>query len=134
MNINFKIKCGLVVLAAIIMGGMSSCYSDVFAPEPIIIEPVDTISFSNEIVPLFESGCNLSICHASGGVFPDLTRSNAYNSLIENGFVNTDDPTKSELYFWLIGEEGRDIMPPSGRNEELIELILGWMSQGALNN
>ena len=113
---------------------ISSCYSDVFEPEPIIIEPVDTISFSQEIVPLFESGCNLSICHATGGAFPDLTRANAYNSLINNGFVDTDDPTMSELYLWLIGDGGRDIMPPQGRDEELIELVLGWMQQGALNN
>ena len=119
---------------AFVILGLSSCYSDIFEPEPIVIDPVDTISFSTQIVPLFESGCNLSICHATGGAFPDLTPANAYNSLIDNGFVDTNDPTKSELYFWLIGDEGRDIMPPQGRDEELIELVLGWMSQGALNN
>ena len=134
MKIDFKIKLGFFICTTIILAGMSSCYSDVFSPEPIVIEPVDTISFSQQIVPLFESGCNLSICHATGGAFPDLTRANAYNSLIENGFVDTNDPTNSELYFWLIGDEGRDIMPPQGRDEVLIELVLGWMSQGALNN
>lgn len=112
----------------------SGCYSDQFEPEPIIIDPIDTISFAQEIIPLFETSCNLSICHATGAVDPDLTRPNAYNSLISGGYVDTGDPLQSEFYLWLIGDGGRDIMPPDGKNDELIELILGWMQQGALNN
>ena len=52
---------------------LSRCYSDQFEPEPVIIDPVDTISFSMDIVPIFVSSCNLSICHATGAEPPDLT-------------------------------------------------------------
>jgi len=124
-----------IFVLAVTLGALSwGCYSEQFEPEPIIIDPVDTISFSTEIIPLFEISCSFSICHSPGGVDPDLTPSNAYNSLINGGYVNSDDPIKSEFYLWLIGNDGRDIMPPAGRDEELIELILGWMQQGALSN
>lgn len=130
-------KRKITLLAGILAFGMflyTGCYSDQFEPEPIIIDPVDEISFSNDIVPIFVTGCNLSICHATGAVAPDLTPANAYNAMINGGYVNTADPTASEFYLWLIGDGGRDIMPPGGQDNELIELVLGWMQQGALDN
>jgi hypothetical protein len=126
----FLITAGLALIIIL----LSRCYSDQFEPEPIIIDPVDTISFSMDIVPIFVSSCNLSICHAAGAVAPDLTPANAYNSLVNGGYIDTMDPTQSELYFWLIGDGGREIMPTAGRDEELIDLVLGWMQQGALDN
>lgn len=112
----------------------TGCYSDQLEPEPVIIDPVDTISFSAEILPLLVSGCAQSICHGPGANAPVLTSQGAYGSLTGEGFVNTSEPLESELYLWLIGDGGRAIMPPSGRDEQLIELVLGWMQQGALNN
>lgn len=132
MENKFRIILYLIVALATVQ--FIGCYADQFEPEPIIIDPVNTISFSDEIIPLFSSGCTQSICHAAGVVFPDLTPAKAYDSLIDGGFVNTVDPVSSELYLWLIGDGGRIIMPPSGRDEELIELTLGWMQQGALDN
>lgn len=129
-------KIRYVILGILALSGIlfTQCYDDQFEPEPIIIDPVDTISFSVEIAPLLVSGCAQSICHGVGASPPDLTRSNAYNSLVNGGYLDTNDPVKSELYLWLIGDGGRAIMPPSGRDERLIELTLGWMSQGAPNN
>lgn len=129
-----KFKLIILSAAAIVGLFLTGCYSDQFEPEPIIIDPVDTISFSEEILPRLVSGCAQSICHGAGAEPPDLTASRAYNSLVSGGYVDTADPLNSELYFWLIGEGGRDIMPTSGRDEKLIELVLGWMQQGALNN
>ena len=131
-----NIKSKLTILNILILTGILylGCYSDQFEPEPVIIDPIDTISFSEEILPLFVSGCAQSICHGSGAEPPDLTPARAYSALIDGGYVNVSDPLSSELYLWLIGEGGRDIMPISGRDERLIELVLGWMQQGALNN
>ncbi len=131
-----KLPIRLFIAMCLLLSALyyTGCYSDQFEPEPIIIDPVDTISFSNEIVPIFVTSCNLSICHASGAVPPNLTPANAYNSLVSGGYVDTDNPTASEFYLWLTGDGDRDIMPPTGRNEDLIELVLGWMQQGALNN
>lgn len=131
-----KNKIGLVLVGMLLTGSIfyTGCYSDQFEPEPIIIDPVDTISFSAEILPIFVASCNQSICHGPGAVPPDLTPSKAYNSLINGDFINTSDPVASDLYLWLIGDGGRIVMPPSGKDDALIELTLGWMQQGALNN
>jgi hypothetical protein len=132
MNKNIRYVSIVALLLCVVI--FTQCYDDQYEPTPVIINPVDTISYKTDISPLFVSGCAQSICHGVGASAPDLTSANSYNSLVNGGFLNTDDPVKSELYLWLIGDGGRAIMPPSGRNEKLIELTLGWMSQGALNN
>jgi len=131
-----KNKFGLIVFSILALSGLlyTGCYSDQFEPEPIIIDPIDTISFGNEILPILVTDCAVSICHGSGANVPDLTPANAYNSLNNGGYVDTSDPVKSSLYLSLTGSGGQELMPPIGRNNELIELILGWMQQGALNN
>ena len=107
-------KRKITLLAGILAFGFilyTGCYSDQFEPEPIIIDPVDEISLANDIVPIFEEKCNSPLCHATGAVPPDLTPPNAYESMINGGYVNTEDPTSSEFYLWLIGDGGRLIMP-----------------------
>ncbi|MBT8220566.1 MAG: hypothetical protein KJP00_12120 [Bacteroidia bacterium] len=132
MQNKFRIILYMILVLGIVQ--LIGCYAEQFEPEPVIIDPVETISFSGDIIPLFSSGCTQSICHGTGAAYPDLTPSRAYNELVNGGFINTADPVSSELYLWLIGDGGRIIMPPSGRDEELIELTLGWMQQGALDN
>ena len=124
----------LAVLVTVVMF-LESCYSDNFEPEPIIIDPGEPpVSFKDAIVPVFQTSCTQSICHASGAESPDLTAANAYNSLQSGGFVNTEEPTQSLLYLSLTGEGGQDIMPPTGRIEDLIQDVVVWMTQGAENN
>jgi hypothetical protein len=124
----------LAVLAMVITF-LNGCYSDNFEPEPIIVDPGDPpVSFMDAILPVFESSCTQSICHATGAASPDLTPANAYNNLKNGGYINTEEPTQSLLYLSLTGEGGQDIMPPSGRNEDLIQDVVVWMSQGAENN
>lgn len=112
---------------------LSGCYKD----ETVIIKTEEEItrdvSFANDIIPIFNSSCNSSGCHNSGGKAPELIGSKAYNSLINGGYINTGLPESSELYLWMNGEKGTP-MPTSGINSDYNALVLAWIKQGALNN
>lgn len=89
----------------------------------------DTVSFKTHLVPLFEQGCNASVCHG-GSADPDLRPDNAYNSLISGGYVDTDDPGQSSLYTSLLRGGSMEQYADPGD----AELILRWIEQGAQNN
>lgn len=121
-----KVLYGL--LLAITVSGfffLSACTSDIIeVPAPV----TDTISFSQDIQPVFNSTC--ISCHRAGGTSPDLTEGNSYQSLMTANLVNTSAPENSELYKRLI---------PSGpshpvKNQDFANVILAWIQQGALDN
>ena len=121
----------MVFLAGFTMLLFISCYKDktvIFDTGEEITRPV---SFTADIIPIFNSSCNLSGCHSPGGKSPDLTITNAYNSL--TGYINTADPQSSELYLWMTGKKGTP-MPVGGVNKDFNALILAWIKQGAKNN
>jgi hypothetical protein len=95
----------------------------------ITIEPVETdkpegpVSFSQQIQPIFTQKC--IACHASRN--PVLTEGNAYNSLMNGGYVNVQDPPASRIIIQL--NTGHGNSTPNERT-----LILTWIEQGALNN
>lgn len=97
---------------------------------PIITEEV---SFSNDIIPIFNQSCNNPGCHNTGGAAPDLTAANAFQSLNSGGYISTASPENSELYAWMNGERNLP-MPLSGPNSSYNALVLAWIVQGANNN
>lgn len=116
-------------LAGFTMLLLIGCYKDktvIFDTGEEITRPV---SFVSDIIPIFNKSCNTIGCHSAGGKAPDLTSANAYNSLINGGYINTNEPVASELYL-----EMTDNMPPSGINKDYNALVLAWIKQGALNN
>ena len=126
-----KITIGF--LACLTMLIFMGCYKDktvLFDTGEEITRPV---SFIGDIVPIFNSSCNSSGCHNAGGIKPDLTFANAYNSLANGGYVNTGDPQSSLLYLWMTGKKGSP-MPLSGVNKDYNALVLAWIKQGAQNN
>ena len=125
----------LVILSLVLIFGIAeSCSYDEYIPELVIIDPTDTISFADEIVPIFEAKCNSSFCHGQNAIPPNLTPANAYRSIIDGDYVNLVDPVSSEFYLWLNGVDGRDVMPPGGADPDLNALFLTWVQQGALDN
>jgi hypothetical protein len=108
---------------------ITSCYYDtVLAPE--ISGPV---SFSQDIIPIFNQSCNMAGCHNAGGTPPDLSPAGAYNALVNGNYINAASPEASELYLWMRGERGLP-MPLSGPNATYNATVLAWIRQGALNN
>lgn len=108
------------------------CYKDRTVVSETGAEITRTVSFSNDIIPMFNASCNSSGCHSAGGKAPDLSTTNAYKSLT-NGYLNASDPQASELYQWMIGKRGMP-MPTEGINKEYNSLVLAWLKQGAQNN
>jgi len=97
----------------------------------------DTVSFNNNVIPIFEANCSESGCHV--GAYPagnlNLERLNAYQELLHpgSGYINVSNPKHSILYSQLISKSTP--MPPVGKLEPCeIDLILKWIVQGAKNN
>lgn len=124
---------GLCLLIVIIAGVIiSGCYKNktVVLDAPAITR---TVTFSQDILPIFNKSCNLSGCHSAGGQTPNLSPSNAYNSLIIGNYINKADPENSFLYLKMTGKKGT-VMPVGGMNKDYNALILAWIKQGANNN
>lgn len=115
----------IVVMAAMI----NACTYDQVVPGEI---EVGTMSFSGDIIPIFNKDCNTSGCH-NGTVAPDLRAANAFNALVNGNYINTGNPENSELYQWMRGNRGLP-MPLSGPNATYNAKVLAWIQQGASNN
>ena len=122
----FKILSGLVVLVFL---STSCLYNFIVPEEPLDPTDPDTpdISFSSEIVPIFEAKC--TACHSTGNQMPDLTSGNAFNSINSSRYVNTTDPASSLIYT-KASPDGDHIK----YTEAEAALVLTWITQGAQNN
>lgn len=110
---------------------ISSCNYDYYV-EPHY-EITDTVSFENDILPIFNNSCNTSGCHNTGGIAPDLTPLNAYNNLFLYNLVDTANPELSVLYERM--NSSSKPMPSSGKLPPLqIATVLAWIDQGGNNN
>lgn len=110
---------------------MTSCYKDAI----VILENtegVGQVSFSKDVIPIFNTSCNISSCH-DGSIAPNLKEASAYNALKNGNYINTANPEASELYQWMKGNR-RQPMPLSGPNPTYNSIVLAWIQQGALNN
>ncbi len=123
----FRISLAAVAVVALIF----SCkYEDVLPLEP---DPGIQISFSQDIIPIFNSSCNTSGCHNGAGPSPDLRSTVAYSSLWDGGLIDTANVENSELYRWMNGDEGLP-MPVTGKNSSYVATVKLWIEQGAKNN
>lgn len=115
----------LLVMAAFML---CSCEYEWITPEKVTIP--DNVSFSADVMPIFNNGCNTAICHGPGATPPDLSESNAYNALINGNYVDTDIPESSIIYTSMTTGS----MKPYVQNPADAEIILAWIKQGAENN
>jgi hypothetical protein len=110
----------------------ASCKYDEILPEPV--EPIEPgVSFAEDLIPIFNEGCNTSGCHGVNEFDPDLSPANAYDALFEGGYIDTIMPENSLLYRWMRGDEGAP-MPINGTNPTYNATVLAWIQEGALNN
>jgi hypothetical protein len=119
----------ILIVGVIFALQMGSCKYDVFT-DSIVTE---TVSFRNDVIPIFNQSCNSAGCHNAGGIKPDLSPANAYDALISGGYIDNGNPENSELYLWMRGDR-RLPMPLSGPNASYNSIVLAWISQGAQNN
>ena len=117
----------LLLLLVMVVLITNSCEYEYIQPEGAPIP--DVVSFSTDIIPIFNSSCNTGPCHSTGGESPDLTAANAYQSLFDNNLIDTAQPENSILY-QEISSGGMKSYSTSSNTE----LILTWIKQGAKNN
>jgi hypothetical protein len=121
------------VLAVFSLYLLAGCYKDKTVILNTGTEVTKTVSFSNDIITIFNSGCNISGCHNAGGQAPELTATRAYASLTDGNFLNVTSPEESEIYMWMTGKRNLP-MPVGGINKDYNAIVLAWIKQGAQNN
>ena len=114
-----------IFAAGIIAFMFTGCKYDFIVPEELP-DPGEQVSFSEDIVPIFESKC--TACHDTGGQMPDLTAANAFSSINRSRYINEDNPGESLIYSKPVGSH------PAQYTEREAALVLEWINQGAENN
>jgi len=130
------IKCSFLLFFV-----SNSCRNDAGEPATpradCVIDTIPVVSFSKNIIPIFNSYCTDAGCHS--GTNPaaklSLEASVAYSQLMKKGtgYVNIQDPGYSILYSEM--NSTSDPMPPTGRLDACtIALVYKWIQQQAKNN
>jgi hypothetical protein len=120
-----------------------SCENYIEGPDDIVrpddIRMHSTLaSIQNE---LFNKSCALSGCHG-GSRQPNLSEGQSYKNLvnvpsIESNTLFRVKPFESENSFLIrkLTAESTSIMPPSGQlSQPVIDSVIAWIDNGALNN
>ena len=107
------------------------CFAVLFiACEKVTLDKVQVegeVKFVQDIVPIFTNSC--IGCH-NGSVNPDLRPDKAYNSLANGGYLNTQEPDKSDIYKQLTTNSSH-----MSRATEIDKAkILQWITLGANND
>lgn len=119
---------GLLVFSIASALFMSSCSWDELELEAV----PEAVSFSGDIQPMFDASC-VAGCHNTGGIPPDLSSGNSYDDLFATSMIDTINPASSVLYVRM--NETSSPMPPQGKlDQNTVNLVLGWIEQGALDN
>ena len=117
----------LLFLSGALISLLTACEYDYIIPTPpppVILG--DTISYSQDIQPIFNAKC--VSCHS--GVNPVLTSSVSYNSLIAGNYVVANSPTTSELY--IVCKAGGSMS--SYISSDQLAMISRWITAGAKND
>jgi hypothetical protein len=117
----------LLFLSGTVVTLLTACEYDfiVPTPPPPVIEN-DTISYSQDIQPIFNAKCNS--CHAS--IAPVLTTGISYNALMTGNYVVAGNPATSELY--IVCKPGGSMA--SYTTSDQLNLISRWITAGAKND
>lgn len=126
------IKPSIIICLAVLITILSSCYKDIRHPGADPNGPPQMVSFSGDLIPIFNKSCNSSGCHdAIPTKKPALSPDKAYNALMNGGYINLIVPSNSGLYLSV-----KDNSMPIGGSLSSAEKqkILDWIRNGAPNN
>lgn len=123
-----RIKATRVLTILFMVGLLTGCVSDQVSPKEVLVP--EEVSFSVDIIPIFDASCNTSGCHNSGGIPPDLTAGNAWNSLAFFNYLDTVTSTNSLL--WKKIDDGGSMEQYVTETDKAF--ILQWIEQDAPDN
>ena len=95
----------------------------------------DSVSFQTEVLPILQSNCAMSGCHAQNNPQKNI-RLNSYANVRHSGVIEPGRPDKCALVEMIEenDEDKRMPPPPSSRlSQAQITLIMKWISEGARN-
>jgi hypothetical protein len=122
----------LLFLTGTLITMLSACEYNFIEPTPPPPPPPagDTISYSQDIQPIFNAKCNT--CHAS--IAPVLTSGNSYTALMTGNYVVAGSPATSNLYLVCKpgGYNGKDMS--SYTTAAHLDLLYRWIYAGAKND
>ena len=119
-----------ILILTVMAFSLGSCYNDTF-PEDNGPDPVD-VSYSIDIQPMWDNDC--VSCH-QGNIPPDLRPTTSYISLLNGGYVISENADDSVLYHSLLGSNGVSLMPPGAIwPSSSIQKVEVWINEGAKNN
>ena len=93
----------VVSLAIIFLGG---CYNGTTLDLSQDIEITGEVTFSRDVIPVFEKNCSISGCHNTNGISLDLSSDRAYNALANGGYIG----------LWMINASGTIVDDFGGGN------------------
>jgi len=97
------------------------------------VSGIENISFSQDIIPIFNQSCNSIGCHNNGGIAPNLSAENAFQDLRNKNMLDLDNPPNSVIYKRMT--DVQNPMPISGiLSEKIQRTILVWIEEGAKDN
>ena len=120
-----------ISLIFIIGVGLTGCYKDIILPDTVADPdgPPQSVSYKEQLMPLFNTSCALSGCHVAGSHKPFMAPDVSYQEIVNGGFVNTLIPNESKLYKMINGEMKEFIPSASDRQK-----VYDWIRNGAPNN
>ncbi len=107
------------------------CYKDVILPDALVDPdgPPQSVSYKDQLIPLFNTKCALSGCHVPGAYKPYMGSAVSYLEIVNGGFINTIIPKESILYKKINGEM-REYIPAATDRQKVYD----WIRNGAPNN
>lgn len=98
--------------------------------ESVILNDLPEVSFSKEILPVFQTGCAISGCHDEATAEKGKIYTN-YQNILKS--VEPEDPDNSKVYKVITSKY--ELMPPDKplSIEDRMK-IRTWILQGAKNN
>jgi hypothetical protein len=123
----------LLFLSGTLLSLLTACEYDYIVPTPP--PPVianDTISYSQDIQPIFTTHC--PTCHATGANAPDLSVGKSYSALTTGNFVVANSPNTSKLYLVCKPGGSGGIDMSSYLTADQLNLISRWITAGAKND
>ena len=138
MNIkNYYTKAVAILFIGVVTAFLFSCKKKdpQPAPDPYQQQLPSVVSFSTNVVPIFNSYCNSSGCHSatSPAAGLNLSPASAYTSLMAKHETYTVTPSGSNLYI-EVTNGNMPIPPAASLSSYNQQLILKWITQGTKNN
>jgi hypothetical protein len=126
------------LFSIVLINTIASCtYNKPIVPVASCNNSGKTVSFSNDIQPIFTNNCNNVGCHSgnspAGNLNLEVGKAYAQLSKTGRGYIDVTEPNNSVLLSAML--DTTNPMPPSGKLDDCtIDLIRTWMKQGGLNN